>query len=84
MEWELKAQEDADLCVYVLLKDSKGPVTMLEIGLFAPKKDAVLCIEDGFHRQGNLQIVARRYEIPFYHGLDEMLADLKEVLKGRA
>ena len=75
MEWELKAQEDADLCLYVLLDDGKGPITMLEIGLFA-RKDAVLCIEEGFYRRGNLEIVAERYNIPIYRKLGDMLRDL--------
>ena len=81
VEWELKAQEDASLVLYVLLEDSKGPVTMLEIGHFAPDKDAVLCIEEGFYRQGNLDIFAKRYKIPIYHDFDEMLDDLHEILK---
>ena len=81
VEWELKAQEDASLVIYVLLEDSKGPVTMLEIGHFAPDKDAVLCIEEGFYRQGNLDIFAKRYKIPIYHDFDEMLDDLHEILK---
>ena len=79
VEWELKGQEDADLNLYVLLDDSKGPITMLEIGLFA-KKDAVLCIEDNFYRRGNLEIVAERYNIPIYRKLDDMLKDLHKAL----
>ena len=81
VEWELQAQEDANLAIYVLLDDSKGPVTMLEIGHFAPTKDCVLCIEEGFYRQGNLDIFAHRYNIPIYHNLKEMLGDLHEILK---
>jgi len=55
-------------------------VTMLEIGLFAGK-ESVLCIEEGFYRRGNLEIVAQRYNIPIYRKLDDMLADLREALK---
>jgi len=82
VEWELKAQEEADLNVYVLLEDSKGPVTMLEIGLFAGKESG-LCIEEGFYRRGNLEIVAQRYNIPIYRKLDDMMADLREALRKR-
>jgi len=83
VEWELKAQEGADLRLYVLLDDSKGPVTMLEIGLFA-KKDSVLCIEEGFYRRGNLEVIAERYNVPIYRKLDEMLEDLHRALEDAA
>ena len=82
VEWELKGQEDADLNLYVLLDDSKGPITMLEIGLFA-KKDAVLYIEEGFYRRGNLEIVAERYNIPIYRKLGDMLKDLHKALANK-
>ena len=84
VEWELRAQESADLRIYVLLRDSKGPVTMLEIGLFAPRKDTALCIEEGFYRRGNLEVIADRYGIPIYEDLDGFIADLHELLERKA
>jgi len=83
VDWELKAQEACGLCLYVLLKDSKGPVTMLEIGLFAPRKDVALCVEEGFHRRGNLEIVAEKYSVPIYRKLDDLIADLRKSLGGK-
>ena len=80
VEWELDAQEAADMVIFVFTKDSKAPITFLEFGLFAPKKDAVVCAEDGFYRSGNLQIVSERLNVPYYDNLDEMLGDLKTVL----
>lgn len=81
VEWELKAQEDASMVIFVFTKDSKAPITFLEFGLFGPRKDAMVCAEEGFYRQGNLDIVCERYDIPVYHDLDEMIADLHEALK---
>lgn len=80
VEWELKAQEDADMVIFVFTKDSKAPITFMEFGLFAPHKDAMVCVETGFYRQGNLDITCERYDIPVYHDLDEMLTDLHQVL----
>lgn len=79
--WELDALAAADMVIFVFTKDSKAPITFLEFGLFAPMKDAVVCAEDGFYRQGNLDIVAGRYHVPMYHDLDEMIGDLQTVLK---
>lgn len=84
VNWELDAQEAADMVLFVFTKDSKAPITFLEFGLFAPKKEAVVCAEEGFYRQGNLDIVAKRLKVPMYHNLNEMLADLKTVLTEKA
>ena len=83
VEWELTGQEEADLIIFVFPKDSKAPITFLEFGLFAPRQDVVICVEEGFYRSGNLQIVAERFKVPFYTTLDEMIGDLKTVLKGK-
>ena len=81
VEWELDAQDAADLIVFVFTKDSKAPITFLEFGLFAPKKEAIVCAEEGFYRSGNLDIVAERHKVPMYHNLDEMIGDLQAVLR---
>jgi Nucleoside 2-deoxyribosyltransferase like len=81
VNWELDAQEASDMVLFVFTKDSKAPITFLEFGLFAPKKEAVVCAEEGFYRQGNLDIVAERYKVPMYHDLDEMIGDLQTVLR---
>jgi len=81
VEWELDAQEASDMVLFVFTKDSKAPITFLEFGLFAPKKEAVVCAEEGFYRQGNLDIVAERHKVPMYHNLDEMIGDLQTVLR---
>jgi hypothetical protein len=80
VNWELDAQEAADMVLFVFTKDSKAPITFLEFGLYAPKKDAVVCCEEGFYRSGNIQIVAERLKVPVYDNLDDMLVDLKTVL----
>jgi len=81
VEWELSAQEKADVVIFVFTADSKAPITFLEMGLFAPHKTAIVCAEEGFYRQGNLDIVCERYKIPIYHDIDEMIADLHETLE---
>ena len=80
VEWEFHAQEDADLIVFVFTKDSKAPITFYEMGRFGASKDALVCAEDGFYRQGNLDIYCQLDNIPIYHNLDDMIADLQEVL----
>jgi hypothetical protein len=78
--WELDAQEAADMVIFVFTKESKAPITFLEFGLYGPDKDSMVCAEEGFYRQGNLDIVAERFNIPIYHDLDALIVDLQRTL----
>ena len=80
LKWEIKAQEDADLVLFVFTKDSKAPITFFEMGAFATTKDSVVCVEEGFYRQGNVDIYCEHWGIPVYHNLDEMITDLRGYL----
>jgi hypothetical protein len=84
VEWELDAQENADMIIFVFTAESKAPITFLEFGLFGPRKDAMVCAEEGFYRTGNLDIVCQRFNIPIYHNLDEMIVDLHAALEDKA
>lgn len=79
--WEYSAMEAADFIIFCFTKDSKAPITMYEFGRFAPQKDCVACVEEGFYRQGNFDIYAELDNVAMYHNLDEMLADLQAVLR---
>jgi hypothetical protein len=78
--WEYNAMENSDMIVFVFTKDSKAPITFYEFGRFANEKDTLLCVEEGFYRQGNLDIYAGLDKIPIYHNLEAMIEDLKAVL----
>ena len=64
VEWELQALEDSDIVVLYFDPATKSPFSILELGLFKHKGIAVCC-PDGFWKQGNIEIVCKRYEIPF-------------------
>lgn len=82
--WEIQAQEDSDMNIFVFTKDSKAPITFFELGAFGTRKDAIVCAEEGFYRQANLDIYCEHFNIPMYHDLDEMIVDLHAVLEKRA
>ena len=63
--WELENIEEADLVVFYFDKDTKSPITLLELGLVAGRKQkAIVFCPDGFWRKGNVDIVCERYGIP--------------------
>lgn len=76
VEWELDALDDCDFIVMVLTKDSKAPISLLELGLHAKSKKLLLFCEDGFYRKGNVDIVAKRYQIHQLESIDEIIEDI--------
>jgi hypothetical protein len=79
--WEIAAQDAADLRVYVFTKKSKAPISMFEFGAWGIRKDSIICVEEGFYREGNLLLYSRHFKVPVYTNLEEFITDLHEVLK---
>ncbi|MFT3775278.1 MAG: nucleoside 2-deoxyribosyltransferase domain-containing protein [Minicystis sp.] len=64
VEWELEAQESADLIAFYFAPDTRAPVTLLELGLAAGRKRTIVCCPEGYWRKGNVDVVCHRYHIP--------------------
>jgi hypothetical protein len=73
--WELDGLDNADLIILYLAPDTKSPISLIEFGLHAGN-NIVVCCPDGFYRQGNVEIVCDRYDIPYYTNLQELLEEL--------
>jgi len=79
--WELDMQEVADVVVVYFHPDTQAPISLLELGLRAPKKALVVC-PPGYWKRGNVQVVCRRYGIQMLEsgaGLGEALLRLLEL-----
>jgi hypothetical protein len=61
VEWELEAQERADVIAMYFAPSTKAPITLLELGLFARSGRLVVCCPEGYWRKGNVDVVCRRY-----------------------
>lgn len=77
VEWELLAQEKADIIIMYFDTKTKSPITLLELGLFAHSGKLIVCCPDGFYRKGNVDIVCRRYSIEQANSLDELIQKIK-------
>lgn len=64
VNWELEHIDKSDIQVVYFTKDSKAPITFLELGHMSrnPHKQIVYC-PDGFYRKGNVDIFCKRYGI---------------------
>lgn len=77
VEWELAGQERADLIAFYFAPDTRAPITLLELGLAAGRKRAVVCCPDGYWRKGNVDLVCRRFGIPVVRSLGELVTRLR-------
>jgi len=76
VEWELEAQEKADIILIYFDPKTKSPISLLELGLFAKSgKMRVIC-PDGFWRKGNVDIVCERYKIRQFETIEEAISDI--------
>ena len=77
--WELDRQEEADINVYYFAADSKSPITLLELGLFA-SDNVIVCCPKEFYRYGNVKMVCDRYSVTMVESYDELLTKIRDVL----
>ncbi|KAF2850616.1 hypothetical protein T440DRAFT_396342 [Plenodomus tracheiphilus IPT5] len=80
VEWELAALEQADVVCFFFDINTKSPVTLLELGLWAASNKIVVCCHPKYWRSGNVHIVCNRYKIPVVNTFAELVLAVKEML----
>lgn len=63
-----------------LLPESKSPISLLELGMFADSGRMIVTCPKGFWRKGNVDYVCKRYNIPEFESLNDSLPFLKSRL----
>jgi hypothetical protein len=64
VEWELEAQERADVIAMFFASETRAPITLLELGLFAGSGRLVVCCPEGFWRRATSRSSAIAMESP--------------------
>jgi len=77
VEWELQGQEVADVIAMYFAPETKAPVTLLELGLFARSGKQIVCCPSGFWRKGNIDVVCKKYGAMQVSSLEEMIAAIR-------
>lgn len=80
VNWELNALEKSTYIVLNLLPQSKSPISLLELGLFAKSGKLWVCCPDNFYRSGNVQIICDKYNIPLYKDIETLKTNLQNVI----
>lgn len=83
VEWELEAQEKADVIVMYFAPNTKSPITLLELGLFAKSQKMICCCPEGFWRKGNVDVVCDRYGVEVVDTLDKLIIALREKIEAK-
>ena len=67
MEYQIKWEQDhldkADVIAMVLLDDSKSPISLLEIGLYAKTGKLIVFCTPNFYRWDNVHLTCKKYHI---------------------
>jgi hypothetical protein len=79
VEWELSAMERADHIAMYFDPNTKAPVTLLELGLFAASRKLIVCCPEGFWRKGNVDIVCKKYSIRQVTDLEALAGEIKGI-----
>jgi hypothetical protein len=77
VEWELAGLERADVIAMWFAPDTKSPITLLELGLYARSGRVIVGSPDGFWRRGNLEVVCARYDVPLVAAWDPFVAAVR-------
>lgn len=77
VQWELDLLERADTIVMYFAPDTKAPISLLELGLYASSGKLVVVCPEGYWRKGNVDIVCERYGVTQVDDLAALIAILR-------
>lgn len=73
IKWEQEHLDNADLIIMCLLDNSKSPISLLELGLYAQSGKIIVFCNPEFYRYDNVRLTCEKYNIPLYKvDLDNM------------
>jgi len=76
--WELERLDESDIILMYFDPNTKSPISLLELGLYAKDEKIIVVCPDGFWRKGNVEIVCKREGIPMLKDLNEAVEYIKD------
>lgn len=73
VNWELNALDKSDIIIMYFSPDTKSPISLLELGLYANTNKVLVICPKEFWRSGNVEIVCEKYGIPLFRTIDELM-----------
>ena len=70
IKWEQDHLDKADIIAMVLLDDSKSPISLLELGLYAQSNKLIVFCTPRFYRYDNVRLTCEKYNIELVQNLN--------------
>jgi hypothetical protein len=81
VEWELDALTQADVICYFFDCATVSPITLMELGIWSHSGKIIVCCDQRYWRQGNVEIVCERYNIPYVSSFKHLVPALKVMME---
>ena len=81
IKWEQDHLDKANIIAMVLLDDSKSPISLLEMGLYAKSKKLIVFCTPKFYRFDNVRLTCEKYHIPLVQDLHPLIIANKIISK---
>lgn len=81
VEWELSALEHSAVIAMYFDPNTKSPISLLELGLFAETGKMVVCCPEGFWRKGNVDVVCKRYGVEQVSSIEDLISVVRKKFK---
>ncbi len=81
VDWELDNLEYSDIILLNLLPNSKSPISLYELGAFQQSKKIIVVCTEEFYRNGNVEIICKRNDIPLFTTLIDAIVYIKNQYK---
>ena len=81
IKWEQEHLDKADVIAMVLLDDSKSPISLLEIGLYAKSGKLVVFCTPNFYRWDNVRLTCEKYNIELVQDTNSLIIANKIISK---
>ena len=80
VNWELNHLEKANVIFMYFSPETQSPISLLELGRYAGRKQMVVCCPDGFWRKGNVEILCTREDVILFNDLEAATGALKTLI----
>jgi len=81
IKWEQEHLDKADVIAMVLLDDSKSPISLLELGLYAKSKKLIVFCTPNFYRWDNVRLTCEKYNIELVQDTNPLIIANKIISK---
>lgn len=81
VSWELDHLDTSKVIAMNFVSETLSPISLLELGLYAPTGKLVVLCPTEFWRKGNVDVLCTRYGIPIFTDEDAWLVEITNRLR---